>query len=62
MIDQTELIHVANSFSASDAINEIGGFVELLARIGIFLAFSVSKFSFHLKAISKLFLAKTVEN
>ena len=42
-------------------MDDIGGFVELMFRIGVFLTYNVSKFSFHLKAISKLFLAKTLD-
>lgn len=40
-------------------MNDTGGFIELMSRFLVFLTFNISMFSFHLKAIQKMFLAKT---
>ena len=58
-LDKNRMEHTREAYDVTDLIGDLGGVLEvMISFIGIFL-FSISRHSFSLKILEKLFLARS---
>lgn len=58
-MDQTTIMHGRRIYSLFDLLGDLGGVTEVIMLCFGFMLYPISEHSFHLKAIKKLFIAKT---
>jgi hypothetical protein len=58
-MDQTTMMHGRRIYSLFDLLGDLGGVTEVIMLCFGFMLYPISEHSFYLKAITKLFIAKT---
>ena len=58
-MDQTTILHTRRIYSLFDLLGDLGGVTEVIMLAFGFMLYPISEHSFYLKAIKKLFIAKT---
>jgi hypothetical protein len=61
-LDPIEILHSREVYHIMDLIGDIGGVLEVFITIFGILLFPVSEHSFVMKALEKLFLARTLDD
>ena len=59
IVDSEVVTHYRKSYNFADFFGDLGGFIELIIKTFIMITYPFAQFSFHLKAIQKMFLART---
>ena len=61
-MDQTTMMHGRRIYSLFDLLGDLGGVTEVVMLCFGFMLYPISEHSFYLKAIKKLFIARTKSN
>ena len=62
MIDESKISHSREVYNLMDLIGDLGGVLEVIIFLFGFFLFPASEFSFVIKALQKLYLARTSQS